>query len=172
MGNVIEKNPADGQVPKLLEGRRMRNSMQDRACSLGLKSEGNEARKATGLILQFSQAPQVIDSMMGVLDMSVQHGACAVPAHLVPGSVHLRPLLGTFFAAAYLVANFRIKDLSTAARNGPETILPKKLKRRAKGNSENAFRKVADLNGCERLDDQFLIQQAQTAQELQVPITF
>ena len=103
--------------------------------AVGLEREGNESREAAGLILQFSQAAQVIDAVMGTLDMAVQHGARAVPAHLMPGAVHLGPLLGTLLATANLVANLGIEDLCSAARDGPETVFPKKLQRLAKWNS-------------------------------------
>ena len=126
---VIEEDSAYRQISKFLESGGMGDSVEDRASTFGLESKRNKSREATGLILKFSQATQMIDSVMGGLDVAIQHRTGAVPAHLVPGAVHLGPLLGALLAPANLITNLRIKDFGSASRNGAETVLPKELKR-------------------------------------------
>jgi hypothetical protein len=49
--------------------------------------------------------------------MSVEHGARAAAAHLMPRPVDVEPFLGSFFPAANLVAHNRIENFRAAARD-------------------------------------------------------
>ena len=166
---VIEEDTAYGQVSKLFEGSGVRKPSQRWSRSFGLERKGNKSGKAASLILQFSQAPQVIDAMASRLDMPIEHRAGAVLPHLMPDAVHLRPLLRAFLTPANFVANFRIKDFRASPGDRAETVLPQKLKRLTNWLAENPLCEMPDLDGRERLDDQLLIQHAQFAQKFQIP---
>ena len=154
---------ADRQVAQFFECGGMGDSVQDRASTFRLKSKGNKSGKATGLVLKFAQASQMIDPVRGSFDVTVEHGTGAVAPHLVPGSVHFSPFFGAFLAPADLVANLRIKDLGAAAGNRTQSVLPEKLKGITEGKFEDALGEVSNLDGGERLDDQLLVESVKVA---------
>ena len=63
----------------------------------------------SGLVLQIAQAHQVIDLVLGLLDVAVEHRAVGVDPHLMRRAVYLEPLVGVELAVADDLADFGSK---------------------------------------------------------------
>lgn len=88
---------------------------------LRMEGERNENLKPVGLILQVAEAKQVIDAVVGIFNMSVEHGAIGAQTDLVSGAMDLEPSEGIGFVLANLIANFGMEDLSSSSGHASET---------------------------------------------------
>src|ERR1700719_4742241 len=98
MIDVIEINPADGEIAQLLDRRGP--SDVSKHSGLRFERERNEAAETAGFTLKLAKLTQMIDALFERLDVPVQHGTGTVSTHSMPGPVNLEPFLGCFFAAA------------------------------------------------------------------------
>ena len=95
----------------------------------------------------------MIDALRVRLDVAVEHRRRAAHAHLVPGAMHLQPLLGRLLPAADLVAHCRIENLRAAAGDRAQPRLAQHLERLADGFLEYAQGEMPNFDGRESLDE-------------------
>src|ERR1043166_3229832 len=161
MVDVIEINAGDGKITKLLNRGGGFDMREDRG--LRFESERNKAGEAAGLILQLAQLAQMIHPLSQGLDVSVEHGAGAPAAHLMPNSMDVEPFRGRFFSAADGVAHNRIENLGAAASDRTEAGFAQKLKRLADRHAKNSLGKMTNLNRGESFDVQLGIKRAKAS---------
>ena len=113
MVDVVQVNAADGKIAKLFK-RRSWFYVREHG-GLRLESKGNEPGKPAGFVLQLAELPQMIDALLERFDMSVEHGARAAAAHLMPRPVDVEPFLSSFFPAANLVPHNGIENFRATA---------------------------------------------------------
>ena len=80
-----------------------------------MKRQRNERLKAAGFVLQFAQPHQVIDAVIGVFQMAVEHRGVGAQAEFVGRAMNVEPVVGVGLVLANLVADFRMKNLRPAA---------------------------------------------------------
>ena len=85
--------------------------------------------------------------------------------------MNVRPLLGSLFSLANLVADTLVEDLRAASGDGPEAAFFQEDKRFAQRHFEDPVGKVPDLHRGERLDDQVRIQSPEVAEQIQIPLS-
>src|SRR4029077_17959365 len=137
---------------------------------LRYKGERNKPGKSAGLILEFTQLPDVIDSLFDRFDMSKYHCAGTAPSHFVPDPVHLFPFFGGFLAAADSIADHRIENFRTASRQGIEPGVTHCLKRCLQRELKDALGNMPDFNGCKRFDVEAWIEVAKLSQHFEIPL--
>jgi len=115
MLDVVQVNAADGKIAKLLK-RGSWLYVREHG-GLRFESKGNEPGKTAGLVLQLAQLAQMIDALGQRFNVSVEHGARAAAAHLMPRPMDVEPFLGGFFPAANLVPHSGIENFRAAARD-------------------------------------------------------
>src|SRR5437879_2180329 len=118
---------------------------------LRLEGKGNERGETARLVLQFPETAQMIDPVRHSFDMTIQHGAGAALAHLVPDAMHFKPFLRAFLAPANLVADGRIKNFRATAGERAKSRLAQNLQRFANRFFGNPLRQMPNLDGGERL---------------------
>lgn len=164
MIEVIQINPTDGQITKLIQTRSRLDVLQ--LGGLRDKSKWNKPGKAPCFVLQFAKLTQMVDAMFNGLDVPEKHRAGAPTTHPVPESMDFLPFFRRFFPPADLVTDDRIENLSTAARERIQASIPQSLKRVAEWGLENALRQVPDLDGGKCLDVEVRIKSAQASQKV------
>ena len=93
-----------------------------------MKSKRDEHLKPTSLILQFTQSQQVVDTVVSILDMSVQHCAIGPQTDLVCGPVNFKPSMSVGFVFAELVPHLGMENLRTATGHASQTGISQILK--------------------------------------------
>ena len=136
---------------------------------VGMERQRNEGHEAVGLVLQRAQAYQVIDAVLVVLDVAVEHGAVGVQAQLVRGARGLEPLVAVDLVIADDAAHALVEDLGAAAGQRIHAGVAQALQRFADGDLR-ALREVADLHHGERLQVHLREALLQAAQHLAVPV--
>ncbi len=69
----------------------------------------------------------MIDAVMRVFDVPVEHGAVATQADLVSGFVYLEPLISVGFVLTDLIAYFGMKDLGAATGQAAQASISQVL---------------------------------------------
>src|SRR5262245_56845768 len=85
-----------------------------------MKGQRNECLKAAGLVLQLAQPQQMVDAVIGVLDVSIQHRAIGPEAQAMRSAMDVEPLAGVRLVLANLAADLRMENLGPAARHAPQ----------------------------------------------------
>ena len=80
-----------------------------------------KALKPRRLVLERAQSQQVVDLVLGLLDVAVEHRAVGLDAHAVRDAVDLDPLVGVELAVADHLAHLGMEDLGAAAGQAAET---------------------------------------------------
>ena len=80
-----------------------------------MERERDERLEAAGLVLQLAQPEQVVDAVLGLLDVAVEHGGVGAQAELVGLAVDAEPGVGVGLVLADLVADLGVEDLRAAA---------------------------------------------------------
>ena len=149
VGDVVEHQPGGRDVAQVVVAGGV--VLQPHVVVLGVVGERDEGVEAAGLVLQRAQAQQVVDLVLGPLDVAVEHGAVALDAHAVGDAVDLDPLAGVELAVADDLAHLGVEDLGAAARQraqagvaqAPQHLLDRQLL---------ALGEPADLDGGEGLE--------------------
>lgn len=111
--DVVEHQSADSHHTQVHQRRWLLDVRKARV--FWVKRQWNEDLKTIGLILEFAQANQVVDAVVGVFDMAVEHRAVGLHTHLMRGAVDFEPLAGVGLVFANAGANFGVEDLGTTA---------------------------------------------------------
>ena len=88
-------------------------ALEDRV--LGMERQRDEGEEAARVVLQLAQAQQVVDPLLVVLDVVVEHRAVRRHAHAVGQAMHLEPLLGRLLARRDELAHAVGEHLGAAA---------------------------------------------------------
>ena len=136
---------------------------------LGDEGKGDESRESMGLVLQLTELQEVIDPVGGRLDVTVKHGGRAPLAHLVPGAVHLDPLLSRLLATADGVADSLVEDFSPSPGQGIEPSAPEDLEGFLQRLLEDSVREMAYLNGGESLEMNAWGRHLHGSEQFQIP---
>src|SRR5438270_13608744 len=102
MIDVIEVNPADGEIAELFDGGSAFDMKKHGR--LWFESKRHKSAKAAGLILKLAQLAQMIDPLLERLDVSIKHRASAAATQPMPNAMDIKPLGGGLLAAADFVA--------------------------------------------------------------------
>ena len=87
---------------------------------LRMERQRHERLKATGFILQLAQPQQVVDAVVIVLDVAVEHRAVRAQAQFMGGAMDVEPFRGVGLVLANPVAHLRMKNLRAAARQAAQ----------------------------------------------------
>ncbi len=82
---------------------------------VGMERQRDERLKAAGLVLQLAQPHQVVDAVVIVLDVAVEHRAVRAQAQFMRGAMDVEPLAASALCSQMRLAHFRMKDLRAAA---------------------------------------------------------
>ena len=145
--------------------------MCDRPVWSGMEGERDEGLEAAGFVLQLAEADQVVDAVVGLFDVAVEHRAVGAEAELVGGAVDFEPAAGVGFVFADLVADFGMEDFRPAAGQAAEAGL------------DHVFEDVADVfvgeaaepvdfDGRPGFEVQLGIGLVQDADDVEVPVVF
>src|SRR5262249_47272006 len=115
---VVEHQPADRHRLQVHQPTRLGNVRQPGV--VGMERQRDERLKAAGLVLQFTQADQVVDAVAGFFDVAVEHGGVGAQAELVRLAVDANPRVGVGLVFADLVAYLGVEDLGAAAGQAAE----------------------------------------------------
>src|SRR6202166_3923699 len=102
-------------------------------------------------------------------DVTVEHGAGAAAAHLMPHAMHIEPFGGGFFAATNLIAHNRIENFGAAPGDRVEASFAQSLQRVADRHAKDSLRQMTNLDGGKCLDVKLRIKCAQTTQKIEIP---
>ena len=87
---------------------------------VGMERQRDEGLEPAGLVLELAEPDQVVDPMLGAVDVAVEHGGVGVQAEPVGRAVDVEPALGRGLGAADLLADFGMEDLGAAAGQAAE----------------------------------------------------
>src|ERR1700722_12718559 len=110
--------------------------------------------------------------MFECLDVAVKHRGSTPSTHLVPGAMNVDPFSCSLFTPANLISHDRVENLSSAAGDRAEAIVPEKFKHFTHRQAKDSLRKVSNFNRRKCLNMKFWIKRAQTLQELKIPLSF
>ena len=110
---VVEHQPADGHDLQVHQARRLGDV--GHLGVIGVECQRDEGLEAAGFILQLAQADQVVDAVVRLVDMAVEHGGVGVQAKAVGSSMDVEPAFGRGLGPADLLADFGMEDLGAAA---------------------------------------------------------
>ena len=79
---VVEHQPADRHRLQVHHARRLGDVRPCRDV-VGMKRQRDERLEAAGLVLQLAQAEQMVDAVLRLLDVAVEHGRVRAQAELV-----------------------------------------------------------------------------------------
>ena len=82
---------------------------------VGVVAQGDESLEAAGVILQFPQPQQVIDPVLVLLDVPIEHGGVGVQPQVMSSAMDGKPGVGIGLLGADLPADVRVEDLGPAA---------------------------------------------------------
>jgi hypothetical protein len=133
------------------------------------KGKGDKPGKPAGLVLEFPQLPQMIDSLLDRFDMTEQHRAGAAPPHLVPNPMNLFPFFGSLLAAANFVTDQGIKNLGATPGQGIEAGAAQYMKRRFQGKFKDALGKMSHFDSGKRLDVHARVKFAKPSKQFEIP---
>ena len=105
--------PADGHRPQIHDARGLFDVRQ--AGVVGMEGQRDEGLEAAGLVLQLAQADQVVDPMIGVFQMAVEHRGVRAQAQPMGRAVDVDPAAGVGLVLADLVAHLGMENLGPAA---------------------------------------------------------
>ena len=90
---------------------------------VGMERQRDEGLEAARLVLQLAQPAQVVDAMLGVFDVAVEHGGVGAQAEFVGLAVDAQPGVGVGLVLADLVADLGMEDLRPAAGQAAQARL-------------------------------------------------
>ena len=96
---------------------------------LRVEGQRNECLEPAGLVLQCTQLAEMINAVLCLLDVSVQHRGVRAQAQLMSRPVNVDPAGRVGFVFADLFANRLVEDLRPAARQAAEPRLSHLLQR-------------------------------------------
>src|SRR5213593_4879959 len=103
-------------------------------------------------------------------DVTVEHGAGAAAAHLMPHAMHIEPFGRGFFPATNLIADDWVENFRAAAGDRTETRFAQSLQRVADRHAKDSLRQMTNLDGGKCLDVKLRIKCAQTTQKIEIPV--
>jgi hypothetical protein len=89
--------------------------------------------EAAGAVLKISQSQEMVDPMVRLFDVSVQHRAVGFEPDFVSRLMDLDPLVGICFVFANLASDFGVEDFRSATRHASQPGLAQII--------ENLFRR-------------------------------
>src|SRR5260370_14347562 len=134
-----------------------------------MEGERNEGDQAAGLILQFAELDQVIDAVLFILDVTVEHGAVRMKTELMGDAGGVEPLLAGQLVVANDAATPVVEDFGAAAGEGVHASVLQPLQRFADRNF-GALGQIADFDHRESLEVHLREALLQAAQHLAVPV--
>ncbi len=128
-----------------------RNSLMEEQSVLMDEAEGDELGEAASLLLNFAEKQQLIDPVLGSLDVSVHQRGSAADAAAVRGADDLLPLLGGKFIAGEHEADFVIENFGGCSRQSVEAVVAQHLQIIFERHA-GQFDAVDDFHGRESVD--------------------
>src|SRR5665811_271415 len=87
---------------------------------LRMERQRDEGLEAAGLVLSLPQTDQMVDTLLGGLDVAVEHGRVGPDTTAVRKLVDLEPLLARDLLGAHLVAHAPGQHLGAATGEAPQ----------------------------------------------------
>ena len=94
--------------------------MCDEARVLRVERQRDERLEAARFVLQLAEADEVVDAVVRLLDVAVEHRAVRAQAELVGRAMDFEPAARVGLVLADLVADFGMKNLRPAAGQAAE----------------------------------------------------
>ena len=85
-----------------------------------MEREWNEGLEPARLVLKLAQPDEMVDPVLGLVDVTVEHRGIGVKTQPVGRPMDVEPALGRRLGAADLLANFGMEDLGAAAGQAAE----------------------------------------------------
>ena len=136
---------------------------------VGVKRQRDEGLESAGLVLERPQLQQVVDAVLFVLDVAVEHGAVRLEAQVVRRARHLDPLVGRDLVVADNAPHPFAEDLGAASGERVHAGLDQPRDRFGVG-GPRSLRQVGDLHHGQRLQVHPREALLQAAEHLAVPI--
>ena len=110
---IVEVNTANGVVAQVFH----RRAFGDVAHLVVLiaEFEWDKSLKASGFVLQLAQPFEVVNAMMKLFNMAVEHRSVGAHSEFVPDFMEAQPLVGVAFVGGDLLSDFRVKNLRATA---------------------------------------------------------
>ena len=125
MWHIVQNQTAHRQGSHIIHHRCFAQRLQAIVCAAELQR--NKGVQTSGPILQIAQTHQVVDAMVDILDMTIQHRSIRVEAQIVRLLVHLEPLRRGTLTRAYLGTDLLVENLGSTSRNGLHARLLQQL---------------------------------------------
>ena len=116
VGHVVQHEPRYRDLPKIHLTRRSRQVFDRR--TFRVPRQGDEGQQAVRLVLQFTQFHEVVDFLLRLFHVTVQHGGVRRQAHLVGDARGLEPLVRIRLGLKKFLVDPFAEDLGPAAGQG------------------------------------------------------
>ncbi len=143
--------------------------MCDEAGVFGVERQRNERLEAARFVLQLAEADEVVDAVVGLLDVAVEHRAVGAEAQLVGRAVDFEPAAGVGLVFADLVADLGMEDFGAAAGQAAEAGFDHVFEHLADGFFGQPAEPI-DFDGRPGLEVQLGIGVVQQADDVDVPV--
>ena len=167
---VVEEEPADGEVLQVVDARRRRAGAPELRAELvvvGMVRERDVGEESARLVLQVAQHAEMVDAVLDRLDVAVEHRAVGADAELVRDAVDVDPLAAGELLLGDRRAHAGAEHLGAAAGHRVEPRLAQRDEHVAHGHLLDA-RDVRDLDRGERLDVHLRMPRLEAAEHLAV----
>ena len=143
--------------------------MCDEAGVFGVERQRDEGLEAAGFVLQFAEADQVVDAVVRLFDVAVEHRAVRAEAEFVGRAMDFEPAAGVGFVFADLVADFGVEDFRAAAGQAAEAGVDHVFEDLADRLLGEAAEPI-DLDGRPGFEVQLGVGFVQEADDVEVPV--
>lgn len=164
---VVEHQPRDRHHLQVHHAARLLDVVELRV--LRMERQRDEGLEAVRLVLQFAQLAEVVDAVLGLFDMAVEHRGVGAQAQLVSGAVDFEPVAAVRFVLADLGADVGMKNLRATAGHAAEARVDQLLQ-------DPAIRLLGDVtepvdfDSGPRLDVNFGVGLVDDSDDVDVPV--
>src|ERR1700693_2764063 len=121
---VVEEEPADGEIAEVIEAGRRRSlstELDSKLVVVGVISERNVGEEAVGFVLEIAKHREMLDAVLNGLDVSVKHRAVRSNPKAVRGAMDIDPVLGRELLVGDRHAHALAEDFGSAAGQGVQS---------------------------------------------------
>src|SRR5258708_2188494 len=167
---IVEEEPADGEIPEVIETGRRRplpSELDSKLVVVRVISERNVGEEAVGLVLEIAKHREMLNSVLNGLDVSVKHRAVRSNPEPVRGPMDIDPVLGRELFIGDRHAHALAEDFGSAAGQGVQSGVAQGCEDMLDRKFINA-RDMRDLDCGKRLDVNLRVARLEASEHLAV----